>query len=368
MSVADIISYILHKADYVIETLQSVFNYLLSAKNIGIGPLTLPPDLLGTIQFTQNNINAVADNLHKVTGASSEDISNLLTPLRIPLIHVTAFMLALVIFGFFLSLGGMQCLVYFLLVVGWIAVTFVFVASGLFLLVHNAVEDTCVAMDDWLLNPNAHSALESIIPKADNQTARTILMDTKQITFALVNETNTVTNVFNADMQPSAGPLFFNQTGPHVPVLCMPLNANLTEVPCLTGEVNFTNASEVWKGYVCEVSTTGICITPGRITPEAYTELISSLNVSYALYEYGSFLVDLVDSTYVKETFMDISNNFCPSLRHSTKMMCVGFIMVAAASMLSLISWMSYGRERRCRKYAMKRMNQFPPPPPLPPQ
>ncbi|XP_047340447.1 uncharacterized protein LOC124944033 [Impatiens glandulifera] len=124
-----------------------------------------------------------------------------------------------------------------------------------------------------------------------------------------------------SDMQPSAGPLFFNQIGPHVPVLCMPLSANLTEVPCLTGEVNFTNASEVWKGYVCEVST-GICTTPGRITPEAYTELISSLNVSYAHYEYGSFLVDLVDSTYVKETFMDISNNFCPSLRHSTKLMC----------------------------------------------
>ncbi|XP_047337380.1 uncharacterized protein LOC124941150 [Impatiens glandulifera] len=78
--------------------------------------------------------------------------------------------------------------------------------------------------------------------------------------------------------------------------------------------------------YVCEVSS------------DAYTELISSLNVSYALYEYGSFLVDLVDSTYAKETFMDISNNFFPSLRHSTKLMCVGFIMVAAASMFSLRS------------------------------
>ncbi|XP_047339212.1 uncharacterized protein LOC124942707 [Impatiens glandulifera] len=102
----------------------------------------------------------------------------------------------------------MQCLVYFLLVVGWIAVTFVFVASGLFLLVHNAVEDTCVAMDDWLLNPNAHSALESIIPKADNQTARTILMVTKQITFALVNETNT------------AEPMSLTQTCSRLPDRC----------------------------------------------------------------------------------------------------------------------------------------------------
>ncbi|KAF5956524.1 hypothetical protein HYC85_003749 [Camellia sinensis] len=219
-------------------------------------------------------------------------------------------------------------------------------------LLHCVVADTCVAMDEWLQNPTANSALENIIPRANDQFAQAILTGTKSVSFALVNISNTaITNVYNVQWPPDATPLYFNQSGPLMPLLCNPFNLNLTDRQCQVGEVNFMNATKVWKNYTCQVSTSGICTTPGRLTPMGYNDLTASLNVSYGLYYYSPFLVDLVDSTYLKTTFDDISRNYCPGMRQSTRWIYVGFTVVSAAVMLSLVLWIVYGRERRQRKY-----------------
>ncbi|GMP36746.1 hypothetical protein CsSME_00008765 [Camellia sinensis var. sinensis] len=201
-------------------------------------------------------------------------------------------------------------------------------------------------MDEWLQNPTANSALENIIPRANDQFAQAILTGTKSVSFALVNISNTaITNVYNVQWPPDATPLYFNQSGPLMPLLCNPFNLNLTDRQCQVGEVNFMNATKVWKNYTCQVSTSGICTTPGRLTPMGYNDLTASLNVSYGLYYYSPFLVDLVDSTYLKTTFDDISRNYCPGMRQSTRWIYVGFTVVSAAVMLSLV--VDEGRRRK---------------------
>lgn len=118
----------------------------------------------------------------------------------------------------------------------------------------------------------------------------------------------------------------------------------------------WVNFAQVWKNYICNVSASGICTTPGRVTPNIYDQLTGSLNVSYGLYQYGPFLVDFVDSTYLKETFSGISKNCCPGMKKSTKWMYTGFTVVSVSVMLSLILWMVFARERRQRKYTKKHM------------
>lgn len=101
-------------------------------------------------------------------------------------------------------------------------------------------------MDEWVQNPTAHTALDDIIPCVDNATAQETLLRTKDVTYQLSRMVNVViTNVSNVNYPPAAGTLYINQSGPLVPTLCNPYHADLTTRQCASGEVDFTNATQV---------------------------------------------------------------------------------------------------------------------------
>ena len=106
--------------------------------------------------------------------------------------------------------------------------------------------DTCVAMDEWVRNPTARSALDDILPCVDNATAQQTLYESKNVTFQLVSVANQfITNIANINPPPQAIPIYFNQSGPLVPVLCNPFNPDITDRKCANHEVNFENAQQV---------------------------------------------------------------------------------------------------------------------------
>lgn len=109
---------------------------------------------------------------------------------------------------------------------------------------------------------------------------------------------------------------------------------------------------QVWRNYTCEVSSTGICTTVGRISPDIYNQMTVAVNISFALYHYSPFFVGLQDCSFVRDTFASISRKDCPGLRRYSQWIYIGLLMVSAAVMLSLIFWMVYARERRHRKYS----------------
>ena len=108
---------------------------------------------------------------------------------------------------------------------------------------------------------------------------------------------------------------------------------------------------QVWKSYTCEYITTGTCSTPGRLTPNHYTQMAAAVNVSYGLYKYGPFLADLRGCNFVRSTFTDIERDHCPGLKRYTQWIYVGLMLVSTAVMLSLVFWVIYSRERRHRVY-----------------
>lgn len=106
--------------------------------------------------------------------------------------------------------------------------------------------------------------------------------------------------------------------------------------------------------YVCQVSATEICVTTGRLTPTFYNQMTAGVNVSFALYNYAPFLVELEDCTFVRETFSEIHRDHCPGLRRYSGWIYIGLVMVSTSVMLSLIFWVIYGRERRHRVHTKK--------------
>ncbi|XP_030970060.1 uncharacterized protein LOC115990365 [Quercus lobata] len=355
VSTTNILEYLLNQADTTVEKLKDVLVNLVAAKEVGVGQNFLPPDIQSNIDILGNmtNISAMIPKIK--TQQSSKQIQNVLLPVRQVLNIIAASMLLLALLGFMFSVFGLQCFVYILMIIGWILVTGTFILCGISLVLHNIVADTCVSMDQWVENPTAHSALSEVLPCMDNATANDILSISKHVTFLMVGIVNQfITNVANNDVPPNAGPFYYNQSGPLVPILCNPLNFDNTDRRCTAGEMDLSNATQVWGNYVCNVLPSGMCTSMGRLTPTSYGQMQAAVNVSYTLYHYGPFLVDLVDCNFVRETFSDISEDHCPGLRRYSYRIYVGLVMVSAAVMLSMIFWLVYARERRHRVYAKK--------------
>lgn len=115
-----------------------------------------------------------------------------------------------------------------------------------FLVSTSVVADSCVAMDEWVQHPTAHTALDDILPCVDNATAQETLLKSKNVTRQLVGLVdNIIQSVANSNLPPQAGPLYYNQSGPMVPLLCNPFNTDLTDHTCAAGEVELSNATEV---------------------------------------------------------------------------------------------------------------------------
>lgn len=122
----------------------------------------------------------------------------------------------------------------------------VFKSSNFLSYLHSVVADACVSMDEWVTNPTAHTALDDVLPCVDNATAQETSSRTKETTYRLATVVNRViTNVSNKNYPPIAGPLYFNQSGPLLPVLCNPFNSDLTDRQCSPGEAKLQNATEV---------------------------------------------------------------------------------------------------------------------------
>lgn len=348
--------YVVSQANLTVDNLNNISHYLDEAKNIGIGQVTLPENIQNKIIDVQKKIDSASTTLSVKTQDNSKNIRTALDSVRLALVILAAVMLLLAFVGFLLSIFGVQGLVYTLVILGWLLVTLTYVLCGIFLLLHNVVADTCVAMDQWVQNPTAHTALDDILPCVDNQTAQETLQRSKEVTSQLVSMVDVVIgNIANANQPPNTPPPFYyNQSGPAMPVLCNPFNSDLSNRTCAASEVDFDNATEVWKNYICQskmVQRNEICATTGRLTPTLYSQMTSAVNVAYGLYHYAPFLVELQDCTFVRSTFNDISTGYCPGLRKYTEWIYIGLLLVSAAVMCSLIFWVVYARERRHRVY-----------------
>ncbi|CAN1290177.1 hypothetical protein LINPERPRIM_LOCUS20586 [Linum perenne] len=294
---SDTLDYVVSQADVTAESLKNVSSYLAAAKSVDVDSLFLPADMRNKLDNLVAKANSSGNTLSSRTQDNRKKIKDGLNGMRLALIILAAVMLALAFLGFLFSIFGMTCFVYFLVILGWILVAGTFILCGVFLLLHKN---------------------------------------------------------FPPQVRP---PVNYNQSGPLVPLLCNPFNPDLSDKTCAPGEVDLRNATEAWKAYVCQVSGSGgICTTTGRLTPTLYSQMSSAVNVSFGLYRYGPFLVELEDCTFVRRTFTDINREYCPDLRKYTQWIYIGLVIVSAAVMLSLIFWVIYARERRHRVYTKQFM------------
>ncbi|KAL6651499.1 hypothetical protein ACP70R_010424 [Stipagrostis hirtigluma subsp. patula] len=347
------VDYIVGQGNLTVDHLRDFAGSLAAAKNIGVEQVFLPADVQQKIDVVEDKLNSSANMFSDRAMENSMKIKVVVNRMRQDLRLIGAVMLALAVLGFLFSIMGLRFIVSILVIAGWIVLAVTIMSSAIFLLLHNVMADACVAMDEWVNHPQAHTALDDVLPCVDVPTAYESLYRSQEVTaqlVALVN--NVIVNISNREFPPALRPLYFNQSGPPMPVLCNPFNQDMSLRPCADGEVHFEDAAEEWKRFVCQAAGppgSELCVTPGRVTPAAYNQMTAATSVSRGLFMFGPFLMELQDCTFVRETFTSISDNNCPGLERYSRHVYIGLLVISGAVMLSIIFWMLHTRQRRRR-------------------
>jgi hypothetical protein len=336
------LKYVVNQSDYTVEILQNVTQYLSLAKTINVTQIVIPSDVMGEIDKLNVNLNTAAVTLGETTTDNAAKIKRVFYAVRSALITVATVMLILSFVGLLLSVLRHQHVVHIFVVSGWILVAVTFVLCGVFLILNNAISDTCVAMKEWVDNPHAETALSSILPCVDQQTTNQTLSQSKVVINSIVTVVNTfVYAVANTNPAPGQD-RYYNQSGPPMPPLCIPFDANMEDRQCSPWELSIENASSVWETYKCEVTPSGICTTVGRVTPDTFGQLVAAVNESYALEHYTPPLLSFRDCNFVRETFMSITSDYCPPLVRNLRIVNAGLGLISVGVLLCLVLWIFY--------------------------
>ncbi|KAI4313827.1 hypothetical protein L6164_026777 [Bauhinia variegata] len=336
------LQYVVNQSGYTVETLRNVTQYLSLAKTINVESVSLPPNVLEDIDNLNGDLNTAADTLSDKTNENSVKIKRVFNAVFSSLIAVAAVMLLLAIIGLVLSILGHQHAILIFVISGWLLVAITFILCGVFMILNNAISDTCMAMGEWVENPHAESALSNILPCVDQKTTNRTLYQSKQVVNDIVNVVNTfVYSIANTDPSPG-NQNYYNQSGPAMPPLCYPFDTQFKERNCTSQEVPSVNASSVWKNYECQVSESDICTTVGRVTPQIYSQLVVAVSESYALEHYTPLLLNLQDCNFVRDTFKEITAGYCPPLNHYLKIVNAGLGLISVGVLLCLVLWILY--------------------------
>lgn len=115
---------------------------------------------------------------------------------------------------------------------------------------------------------------------------------------------------------------------------------------------------QVWQNYTCTVSESGTCTSPGRITPDIYSELVAAVNVSYALNRYAPLLLSLQDCNFVRQTFNSITTFYCPDLKHGLTIVNAGLALISVGVMLCLVFWIIFANRPRREEVFVTKLSE----------
>ncbi|CAN1296995.1 hypothetical protein LINPERPRIM_LOCUS23311 [Linum perenne] len=338
----DTLKYVVNQSDYTVQILRNVTEYLSLAKTIKVAQVLLPSKVMDNIDKLNVDLNSAANTLEEKTHVNSRKITTVFIAVRSALIAVATVMLVLAIVGFGAYLKHFQYPIAFVVTSGWLLVAITFILCGVFLIFHNAITDTCTAMDEWVQNPQAATALGDILPCVDQDTTNKSLSQSKEVINNLANVVNTYIYTF-ANANPSQDQFnYYNQSGPPMPPMCYLFDSQLRNRQCAVQEVSMANASLVWQSYVCQVSSSGFCTTAGRITPDVYRQLLAAVNETYALEYYTPLLLSLQDCKFVRDTFREITSTYCPPLEHYLQLINAGLGLISVGVLLCLVLWILY--------------------------
>lgn len=337
---SDTLDYVVQQSETVVVKLRNVSAALAETQKIDVLNFTLSSSDRGQqIQQLSAQLNSAATNLETQTNENAHRIRSGLTKVRLAMVVVAGVMLLLVLLGFLVSTLGIMPLVYLLVFLGWFLVAGTWILCGVYIVLNNAIGDTCVAMKEWSANPSAQTSLSEIIPCVDISTTNKTLDETKRVTNETIMGINSVLATLNQGSSRS------------VPLLCNPVETQLSPPNCS----NISDAPKEWLAFVCNnTSSPQTCPAGGKLTSQIYDQLNQSMNVINSIYSNTPFLLDLENCQFVRDVFNTITTRYCGPLRKYSKWLYIGLALTSGGCMFAIPLWVVFSKRRKHRfsKYA----------------
>ncbi|TYI51398.1 hypothetical protein E1A91_D12G173300v1 [Gossypium mustelinum] len=255
------LKYVVNQSDYTVQILNNVTQYLSLAKTINVAELFLPSNVITDTDKLNIDLNAAADTLTENTDENAVKIRRVFNAVRLALISVAAVMLILALLGLLLSVLGHQHAI------------------------HIVISDTCLAMEEWVENSHAETALSNILPCVDQRTTNHTLTQSKQVINSLVKVVNTYIYTFaNSNPSPDDN-RYYNQSGPSMPPLCSPFDSQLQDHQFGSNEVSMANASLVCLSNLI-IWFEFFLLFVHNLFPTDITETILSIQSEQRVFEY----------------------------------------------------------------------------------
>ncbi|CAM6087089.1 unnamed protein product [Calypogeia fissa] len=361
----DTMNYAVNQSRITEAGLREVQSNLSAVVNLDIDGIIFSASDQATIASLNTKLNNTANDLHSKTWDTRKKVIDAINIVRIVLIVVAAVMLALVLSGLLFAALGVRWLVYLLILVGWVLVFATWILCGIFIFLDNGIGDTCLAMQEWVANPEANTSLDKFLP-CNGAAAAAAIPLSAGYTNQIVNYVNDgIRNQVNRNLPLGSGG--YNQSGPLVPTLC-------SRSTCANNTTTLEAAPTFWARYVCVPDSSGqICTTQGRLTPTLYSQLSAAAEAGDSLFDSTDFLVNAANCTFVRKVFTNIDQHRCHDLRLHSRWIWIGLILVSAGNMSSILLWIVFIRRKRYRYYKNKQQQMemykgqsqpYSPPPP----
>ncbi|KAH7290211.1 hypothetical protein KP509_30G036500 [Ceratopteris richardii] len=330
------LDYVVGESELVVNKLRNTSAIIYESQSIVFLQFALSASRKAQIENLDTQLNDAAVTLETKTKDNAQNISDVLNRVRLSMIVVAGVMLLLVALGFLFSVLGMTVLMYMLILIVWILVAGTWILCGVYIMLNNVVGDTCVSMEEWVANPSAQTNLQDILPCVDINTTDRALEQAKIISNDTITGINgVITAVLNNGSQTQG-----------LPLMCNPIQPNLNSPGC----VDTGSASQKWLPYVCSnPGASQDCQLGGRLTPQLYSQLNTSVFVINGLNESIPFLLDLANCQFVRQVFTNIREQHCHPLRDYISWQFIGLALLSGGLMFSIWLWIIFNRRRRHR-------------------
>ncbi|GBG62127.1 hypothetical protein CBR_g29327 [Chara braunii] len=347
------IDYILEEVNKTTTKVRLAADDLVSMTNFSIAGAQMTSADQVKVMDAMNEMYKAANDVDTAVEDNKKDIRRVVDLIRLIMNIVVGVTAGLVILGLVFTLLAWKYCIRVLAILGWVLIFVTWVLAGVYIVVMNVTDDTCLAMEEWTHDVSANTSISDILPCVDKNTANRTLLKSKSVVLfgtQLINNGIVVTNSLPV-------------LAPAVPLLCPPYTNDLQVVPietCLAQEperTNFVEYEEDWRKHTCPLSPDYLsaCQQPEpsmncffsncsdrRLTVPTYLKLVESTWMLVKINSTTHMLVELMQCQFAVKIFTDVNNNFCHKLQVQAKLQWIGLIVLSSSSMLLVFLWQLY--------------------------
>ncbi|KAL8160731.1 hypothetical protein V2J09_002268 [Rumex salicifolius] len=239
-----------------------------------------------------------------------------------------------------------------LIFICWILTTTCWVLTGVNFFLHNFAEDTCAALQSFLVNPN-NSSLSSLLPCENLLKSQHILIQIGQIVYDFVTEMNSRIVELPKELGLYESSKYSDLIGS--PKICDPFSGppNYTYVQgkCPDHTISIAQLPHILEKFTC--SNNGSSLISGCLPESYYSIAYAYIRSIQDLIGAYPDLDGLIHCSFVKFRLSDAESRHCRAFKVSTKRLWISMLCLSTAMAALVLLWIAKAFLDRGRSYSL---------------